>query len=55
MQGFMLYLAENGLKRCKITVNNNVDSHLIGKRDNCDSDKFMFFKTLGFSMEFDDF
>ena len=55
MQGFMLYLAENGVKRCKITVNNNVDSHLLGKKDTCDSDKFMLFKTLGFSMGFDDF
>lgn len=55
MQGFMLYLAENGVKRYKIMVNNNVENHLLGKKDTCDSDKFMLFKTLELSMEFDDF
>ena len=55
VQGFMLYLAENEVKRYKIMVNNNVENHLLGKKDTCDSDKFMLFKTHEFSMEFDDF
>ena len=51
----MLYLAENGVKRYKIMVNNNVENQLLGKKDTCNSDKFMLFKTLEFPMVFDDF